>query len=115
MQRRYVPRPAEREMGARVARLATFSNILDYMPVAPEYGITKMVAPSYFVGRLLSEIGFGPQGKSEVGVLLIQRQKVAVVTPGQNEKIHAKDILILAGKDENLEKLLTETMEKTNM
>ncbi len=99
---------AEREMGARVARLVTLSDVSDYMSVAEGYGVAKLTTPPYLVGKELSEIGFGPKGKWEVGVILIQRKKEVIVTPSQWEAIKAGDVLILAGRDDNLEKLLAE-------
>lgn len=98
----------EREMGTRVAQVVTLSDVSDYMSVAKGYGIGKLKAPPHLVGEKLSELGFGPKGKWEVVVLLIQREKEIIVNPGQREVIKTDDILILAGSDDKLEKLLVE-------
>ena len=98
----------EYEMGNRVARGVTLSNISDYMPIASGYGVAKMIAPQHFVGQKLSEIGFGPKGKWEVAILLIQREKEVIVNPSQQEVIKPSDVLVIAGNDDKLEKLLTE-------
>jgi len=98
----------EREMGTSLAQVVTLSNVWDYMSVAPGYGVAKLTAPSYLVGEKLSQVGFGPKGKWEVAVLLIQRGKEVIVTPGQGEVIQPDDILIVAGNDDKLERLLAE-------
>jgi len=98
----------EREMGIEVAEVVTLSGVSDYMSVALGYGIVKLMAPPYLVGEKLSELGCGPKGKWEVGVLLIQRKDEVIVNPGQREVVEPDDVLILAGKHDSLEKLLTE-------
>jgi len=98
----------EREMGIEVAEVVTLSGVSDYMSVALGYGIVKLMAPPYLVGEKLSGLGCGPKGKWEVGVLLIQRKDEVIVNPGQREVVEPDDVLILAGKHDSLEKLLTE-------
>ena len=98
----------EREMGIEVAEVITLSGVSDYMSVAVGYGIVKLIAPPYLVGEKLSGLGCGPKGKWEVGVLLIQRKDEVIVNPGQREVVEPDDVLILAGKHDSLEKLLTE-------
>jgi trk system potassium uptake protein TrkA len=98
----------EREMGIEVAELVTLSGVSDYMSVAQGYGVVKLMAPPYLIGEKLSELGCGPKGKWEVGVLLIQRKEEVIVTPSQREVVEPDDVLILAGKHDSLEKLLTE-------
>jgi len=98
----------ESEMGARIAHGLTLTDILDYISVSPTYGVAKFVAPSYFVGKTLSDLELGRSGKWAVAVLLIQHDKEIVVYPDRSEVIKKDDVLILAGYDEKLEKLLTE-------
>ncbi len=103
----------EREMGTRVAHGVTLIDVSDYMTVAPGYGVAKLAVPPHIVGERLSGIGFGSEGEWKVAVLLIQRGKEVIVTPGQREVIKADDVLVLAGSDENLEKLLAGLQKNT--
>ena len=98
----------EREMGMRIAQAVTLRDVSDYMPVAKSYGVAKLMAAPHLVGEKLADIGFGPKGKEEVAVLLIQRDKEVIVNPGAREAIEANDVLILAGSDDKVEKLLSE-------
>jgi trk system potassium uptake protein TrkA len=96
----------EQEMGARVAQVVTLTEVDYYMPLVPGYGVARMEAPPYLVGEKLTDLGFGPKGKWEVAVVLIQREKEIIVTPSQQEIIRDKDVLVVAGNNDNLEKLL---------
>lgn len=96
----------EQEMGARVAQVVTLTEVSYYMPLVPGYGVARMEAPSYLVGEKLTDLGFGPKGKWEVAVVLIQREKEIIVTPSQQEIVREGDILVVAGNNDNLEKLL---------
>jgi len=98
----------EREMGIRVAQVVTLTNVSDYMPVAQSYGIAKLTIPDNIAGENLENLGCGQKGKWEVAVLLIQREGEVIVTPGNKEVVKPNDILILAGENDKIEKLLTE-------
>jgi len=100
----------EREMGSRIAQGVTLFHVSDYMGLVPEYGIARLKTPAYLVGKKLSDVGFGPKGKWEVAVLLLQREKEILVNPGQRESIKADDVLVVAGKHDNIEKLLSEAV-----
>jgi trk system potassium uptake protein TrkA len=98
----------EQEMGERVAHVVTLTDVSYYMPLVHDYGVARMSAPSYLIGGRLAELGFGPKGKWEIAVLLIQREKEIIVTPSQQETIKEGDTLIVAGNNDRLEKLLEE-------
>ena len=102
----------ERAMGISVANWVTLLDVSDYMPIAEGYGITKLTAPSYVEGEKLSELGLGRKGEWDLAVLLIQRAKEIIVTPGQTEKVEKGDVLVLAGEDDKMEKFLAETRKK---
>lgn len=98
----------ERETGIRIAQGVTLTCVSDYMAVASGYGVAKMKASQNLEGQKLSDLGFGPKGKWEVAVLIIQREKEILVNPNQKEVIKINDTLVIAGSHDNLEKLLIE-------
>jgi trk system potassium uptake protein TrkA len=98
----------EREMGTRVAHGLMLTQVLDYMPVAPAYGVAKVSPPNSFVGRTLSELGLGREGKWGIAVLMIHREREVIVTPDRMEVVRAEDTLILSGNDLKMEQMLTE-------
>ncbi|MFW6056259.1 MAG: potassium channel family protein [Chloroflexota bacterium] len=101
----------EHEMGTTVAHSVRLRNVQEYLPLTPEYGVSRFRSPQYVVGRTLSEIGFGPS-KGEVAVLLIQRGDDIIISPSGNEKVEVGDALVLFGQDDVLEKLLDESKER---
>ncbi len=102
----------EQEMGARLARGITMFDVADYMSVIQGYGIAKLPVPPYFFNEKLSELGFGQRGKLGVATLLLQSKDEILISPNQSEVIKAGDVLIVAGNDDNLEKLLTEAKKR---
>ena len=78
------------------------------MALAPGYGVARLKVPPQIIGQKLSELGFGPKGKWEVAILLLQREKEILVNPSQREVIKPDDVLIVAGNHDKLEKLLIE-------
>lgn len=98
----------EREMGTRVAHGLTLSQVLDYMSVSPSYGVAKLAPTSGIIGRTLHELGLGREGKREVAVLLMLREKEILIQPDKMEVVRPDDILIVAGNDAKLEDFLTE-------
>jgi trk system potassium uptake protein TrkA len=97
-----------REMGIMVAHALTLTNVLDYISVSPTHGVAKLAAPESFVGKTLSELGLGREHEHGMVVLLVQRQKEIIVTPDGAETVKPNDILIVAGNDDDLERLLTQ-------
>lgn len=98
----------EREMGIRVAHGLTLRDVMDYIPVAPSYGVSKVEVMPAFVGKSLADLEFGRAGRWGLAVLLIQRGKGVVVTPDRSEVLKQGDILIIAGSDDKLEQFLQE-------
>lgn len=92
----------EYQMGEKIAHEAILGTISDYMPVVSGYGIARIEASVDSVGKTLSGLGVGHQGKLGVAILLIQREKDVIVTPGNSEIVKQGDILILAGNDDRL-------------
>ncbi len=98
----------EREMGIGIAYVLTLGDVIDYIPVTAGYGVVKILASPYFIGKTLAELGFGPHGKWEVVVLLIQHKQDVVISPRSTEVINPADVLVVAGNWDRLEELFTE-------
>jgi trk system potassium uptake protein TrkA len=105
---------AEREMGIRVAHGVTLIELSDYITVVPGYGVARFKVPPHLAGDSLSSLGFGHEGKWEVAAFLIQRGEEVIVNPSQGEVVKPDDVLILAGGDDKMEKMLAEFREKKN-
>jgi trk system potassium uptake protein len=102
----------EREMGIRVAHSLILTDVQDYIPVAPSYGVSKLATSPYFLDKALSDIGLGRGGRWGLAVLLIHRGKEVIVTPDRSEMVRQGDILIVSGSDENLEQFMAEAKKQ---
>jgi trk system potassium uptake protein TrkA len=98
----------ELEMGIRIAHEASIGPVSDYMPLTPSYGVAKIEVRIDMAGRTLGEWGLGPRGKSHIPVLLIQRDKEIIVSPGEDEIAKYGDVLVVSAADDRLESFLAE-------
>ena len=96
----------EQEMGHRLAHIGFEAGVLDYMEIAPNYGITKLRPPDQIVKKTLEEAGLaGPRDKYGIAVLAVRRGREHVLTPSKDEDIRPGDIHVVAGSSEQLSKI----------
>ena len=93
----------EREMGARAAHLFAYPNVLDYLDVAPGFGLVMLRPPEAFVGKTLGELELPRQ--FELSPVALRRGEKVTVNPHHSERIAAGDQLILIGRDQGLARL----------
>jgi trk system potassium uptake protein len=93
---------AEREMGQRVAHSFALSDVVEYLDVAPRFGIVKVRPPARWVGRRLDEVG------DSLTPVSLRRGDAVTVNPPRDEVIQAGDEVILIGKDDFIERLRVE-------
>jgi|WetSurMetagenome_2_1015567.scaffolds.fasta_scaffold357129_2 trk system potassium uptake protein len=102
----------EREMGIQTAHSVTIREATDYMPVSQTFGISKLPALPFLVGRTLFEAGFGLKGRWEVGVLMLQHKNEVTVAPELKQTIKEGDVLIVSGEDDKIERLLEDARSR---
>lgn len=93
----------EREMGERVAHAFEIRHVLDYLDVAPHFGIVKTRPPDSWVGRTLRDLELPT--RLQLTPVALRRGDRVTVNPGPDEQLAATDELILIGRDERLEAL----------
>jgi trk system potassium uptake protein TrkA len=93
---------AEKEMGERVAHSLSIPGVMEYLDVAPRFGIIKIRPPEAWVGRSLKDLGLGQRQLSPVA---LRRGKDVTVNPSSDVVLAATDELILLGRDEHLERI----------
>ena len=91
----------ERDMGMRIAHNLISSNVLDYIEFAKDYSIVEIIATKNMVGKSLAELEL--RTRFGVNVMAIKRGDDLNVTPGANDRILEDDILVVMGKNENLD------------
>jgi trk system potassium uptake protein TrkA len=90
----------EREMAIRLARGIEVPEIVDYLSVTPEMGISKLEVPPGLIGRAMSQSQVEARFKVRV-IAVIRRERVLFAT-SEDESFAQGDILILSGQDKDL-------------
>jgi trk system potassium uptake protein TrkA len=93
----------EREMGIRVAHTFSLRNVIDYIDVAPGFGIVKIHPPASFIGKTLRELDL--TNRFKLTPVALRRGTKVTVNPHREETIAAGDELMLIGADAKLEEL----------
>jgi trk system potassium uptake protein len=93
----------ERETGLRLARSFNVPNVIDYLDVAPGFGVEKIRPPKSFIGHTLAELDL--KGRMGLTPIALLRGKQMVVNPTREERIGEGDELILIGQDAKLDQL----------
>ena len=96
----------EQEMGEFLAHSLFNPDVLEYMDLTPDFGISKIRVPDSLAELSLKEAGLGgARDKYGVAVIAIKRGKDVTLAPDEDDKLRKGDILVVAGKDDQLERL----------
>ena len=93
----------ERETGVRVAHSYNAASVQDYLDVSPGYGFARIRVADVWSGRSLAEVEFPKVYK--VTVMALYREGTVTLYPHGTEILRPTDALIVAGLDEDLERL----------
>lgn len=96
----------ELDMGERLARSITESNLLEFIHFSEEYNLVELEAVKEWYGKSLADMDF--RNRYHSNVVAIRRGEEIIVTPSPTDKLREGDILVLIGKEEyidNLEKI----------
>lgn len=87
----------EIDMGERLARSITGSNLLEFIHFSDEYGLIEASAKDSWIGKDLGKLNF--RNHYHMNVVAIRRRGEYIITPGSKEKIEKGDVLILIGEE----------------
>jgi trk system potassium uptake protein TrkA len=93
----------ERETGLRVAHSLAPVGVLEYSDVAPGYGCARLSLPDALAGKTLGALDL--QHAYKLVAVALHRGGTATLDPSPSEILRAGDELIVAGLDEDLERL----------
>ena len=93
----------ERDMGQRVAKSLVTPNFLDMIELSDEYQMVEMTTPEAWTGRTLVDINV--RRNYGVSVIALRRGEEFIASPGAEEKLLAGDILLLLGRQRDLDTL----------
>ena len=97
----------EQEMGEQVAHGLFNPDVLEYMDLTADFGISKIRIPDYLIEHSLKEVGLGEEERDKHGisVIAIKSGKDVTLATVEDSKLIKGDILIIAAKDGQLDKL----------
>lgn len=106
----------EREMAEKLAESLASPKIFDFIELSKEYGIVEMVVPKKLVNTTLRELKL--RDKHKVSVIAIKRKvpysksdgttdfkDEIIIGPGGGDELISGDVLILLGKNEDVDKV----------
>ena len=101
----------EQESGELIARSLFFPDVLEYMDLTSNFGISKIQIPPNLSGMTLKDIGIGEglfftalgleggtRDKHGVAIIAIIRGKEVLLAPNQEDNLQRGDILIVAAE-----------------
>jgi trk system potassium uptake protein TrkA len=90
----------EREMAARLAHQIGVPEVVDYLSISTEMGISKLAVPDHLVGMTSREADIEERFKVRI-IAMIRRDRVIFGT-SITERFESRDVLIVSGRDEDL-------------
>lgn len=90
----------EREMGARVAHAFDTRHVIDYLDIAPGFGIVRFSPPAGWIGKSLRELDLPT--RFAVTVMAHRRGTNVTVNPHRDATIAEGDEVVLIGPDDKL-------------
>jgi trk system potassium uptake protein TrkA len=100
----------EQETGIRIARSVAAPAVQDYLNVAPGYGIARVEVAARLAGSRLAAVEL-PRAAPAGGLtpIALVRGSTVLLNPAPEEVVREGDALIVAGRDEDLERLPGQT------
>lgn len=93
----------EKETGIRIANNLLGNNLLDAIELSSTFSMAEITAPDDWVGKSLIDLNL--RAKRKLNVIGLRRNGSLNINPDAAEPLKAEDILIIIGKNEELNKL----------
>ena len=93
----------EHETGVRVAHSFAAPGVRDYLDVGPGYGLARIQVAEPFAGKTLGQVDL--PGTCRLTPMALYRDGQVTLNPHSSEMLRPRDALIVAGLDEDLERL----------
>jgi trk system potassium uptake protein TrkA len=99
----------EAEMGVRIAHSFAAAGVVDYLDVAPGYGLARVSVAEPLAGKSLGVLDL--PATYGVTPIALHRGGTVTLNPNTSEVLRDSDELIVAGRDEDLERLPAEVAQ----
>ena len=96
----------------RLAHTLFNPNVMEYVGITNDFGISKFKPPEHMVGKTLEDAGLGgTRDRYGIAVLAIHarcssgRRRDPILFPSKDEEVEPGDILFVAGRDDLLNRV----------
>ncbi len=95
----------ERDMGHRLAQNLVATNIIDFLELSEDYSIVEITTPKGWRNKTIKELNI--RGVYGINIIAVREpeSRVVTVSPSADYRVGEKDILIVIGKNEDIERL----------
>ena len=95
----------ERELAEELADRLTWPNVLDYLPIDPEYSLAEISVPDSFGGKTLQQLSL----RRDLGILVVGIKDAMTgalsMLPDAQFRLQPDQMLLVLGKQPNLDRL----------
>lgn len=95
----------ERDMAKRIAYTLRRSILLDYVSLGEGYGIVEMGAPSAWLGKPLAALDVRRQYNVQIIIIKDVLSDSVIIIPSGDHVLKDSDVLVMVGREEDLEKV----------
>lgn len=95
----------EKLAGENLAEQLNSPSLIDYIPLAPEYGIFEIAVPDKFIGKSIKEIGFRNKYQIEIIAIKSALKNHIDFMPDPERKIEPDSVLLFICKKDDFSKL----------
>lgn len=95
----------EEEIARQLADQMTWPNVLDYLPIDPEYSFVEVASPDHWAGKTMQELDL--RRKHNVWVVGVKDALTGKLHmfPGGDHRLSADQVLLVVGKQVDVNKL----------
>lgn len=97
----------EKDIALKLAVSLSYKNIAEYIPLTKEFSISEVIAHEKIIGKNLMELDLRKKFHINIVAVKNTEKEKFNITVDPNYRIKRNDVLIVVGKNEDIEKLST--------
>jgi trk system potassium uptake protein TrkA len=94
----------ERDMALRLADRLSHPNLLDYVPLGPEYSIMEVAVPDSFIGKSLQDLQIRNKYRIQIVAIRDALTDTLNVIPKGEDVLKDSDVLVVLGARDDLDR-----------